>query len=831
MEGYGRTNPNKEYFDKNHSVMLNQLESLVSEKEFKKAQQIYSRIFGEMKEVKDWAAGSSNYKRAKTRLNNYINRFVNSYKIATRSGYDVKPPFDTHSHTLYNRLRQRIAELEYGVSGKDIVKKAYDDYQKYYKNHKNPYEILHEEGHEGKFTTQFKNRKSKYRHLTSLSEFAHYILQHPDEFQLITRKRANYYVNLLESHRPPPPPLQFPPPPSPISHPSASSKPQRNLGIPFEGHFEPSHKHSRPSHPLPEPPKPVPKPKSAPKPKSPKPLTAAKLKKLQKEWLSLTKRLARYNNIRTSYLKQKKLEKEPDFYTKLGRRYSESQYEEAVQMVKKLREEIEKIDSIEGFDPPDEDSESGGLRGGSLRDILRWIYDYTQPPMSHDEFFQRARERRITDAEAQALKDELLADRRLLQAHEAYLKAERENRNKKEAIARLREQQIRSAEEYGVWEMPDQEFQEARDRYNRLAEQSAQIQAEDPDWEAVEDPQFWTSWKGTGRCHRAHRMIGGKLTSKEFQHMLKASYKPSAERENIGDYVLDNSLSTDEVAVYHNPKTGDTKVVYRGTKGLKDWANNLALVFGQYNKTDRYKRGKKIYEDVVNKYGTNQLDVLGHSQGAHLAKELGKNAKSVVTLNEAVHPFYNNEHPNQTHIRSSNDIISGLNYLNPYNWGKKYITIPSENINPREEHRPQILERLPENTILGNGRRFCMKGKGNLFGKPTKTYVDDVEKVMDVMHKDGEMRRTLFTPDGRISMIKPEIGSLFLQAQHEIVGNKDVWNATKSELIKKWISDMESILGDKISNLTKPQIREKLWKSIRTDTPQTIIHPSMNSEF
>ena len=80
-------------------------------------------------------------------------------------------------------------------------------------------------------------------------------------------------------------------------------------------------------------------------------------------------------------------------------------------------------------------------------------------------------------------------------------------------------------------------------------------------------------------------------------------------------------------------------------------------------------------------------------------------------------------------------------------------------------------------------------------------------------------------------MIKPEIGSLFLQAQHEIVGNKDVWNATKSELIKKWISDMESILGDKISNLTKPQIREKLWKSIRTDTPQTIIHPSMNSEF
>jgi len=623
-------------------------------------------------------------------------------------------PQDKETQKKLKSLRQKyenILDLQKSGSSTKLTNllssfiHQYDSFK-----HKNPYDILHEEGHEGNFTKQYKSRKSELKHL-GMKEFAQYILQHPHEFKEITRKRAQYYMNFLIKRRPKnvvlideepskvkpkrKPKFVFNdndrllfvdhPKASPLMMPQFSSKPQRPRGIPFEAHFEP----------------PIPKSKVTSKSKH-GPMTLAKLKKLQKRATQLTKEKAKIGISEIG-----KLVKE----AKMATEDRKLQIKQQVALLKSkmdlIDKELNEIYAIEGYEEPEYEEYEGGMRGGGIQDILRWIYDYTQPPMSTDEFFQRARERRITDAEAKALKDELLADRRLLQAHEAYLKAERENRNKKEAIAKLREQQIRSAQEYGVWEMPDQEFQEARDRYNRLAEESAQIQAEDADWEAVEDPQFWTSWQGRGRCHRTHRLMGGKLTAKEFQTMLKASYKPSSERENIGDYILDSSLSTDEVAVYHNPKTGDTKVVYRGTKGLRDWGNNLALVMGQYNKTDRYNRAKKIYEDVEKKYGTHQLDVLGHSQGAHLAKELGKNAKSVITLNEAVHPFYNNEHPNQTHVRSSSDIISGLNYLNPYNWGKKYITIPSENINPREEHRPAILDRLPENIILGNGRKFC----------------------------------------------------------------------------------------------------------------------------
>ena len=63
---------------------------------------------------------------------------------------------------------------------------------------RNPYFILSEKGHEGKFTSQFKARKSHLRHLKSLEQFSHYILAHPSEFNKISHQRANYYKNLIE---------------------------------------------------------------------------------------------------------------------------------------------------------------------------------------------------------------------------------------------------------------------------------------------------------------------------------------------------------------------------------------------------------------------------------------------------------------------------------------------------------------------------------------------------------------------------------------------------------------------------------------------------------
>jgi hypothetical protein len=43
----------------------------------------------------------------------------------------------------------------------------------------------------------------------------------------------------------------------------------------------------------------------------------------------------------------------------------------------------------------------------------------------------------------------------------------------------------------------------------------------------------------------------------------------------------------------------------------------------------------------------------------------------VVVLNPATHPLYAPKSKNTTVVRATNDVVSGLNKLNPFNWGKK----------------------------------------------------------------------------------------------------------------------------------------------------------------
>ncbi len=92
----------------------------------------------------------------------------------------------------------------------------------------------------------------------------------------------------------------------------------------------------------------------------------------------------------------------------------------------------------------------------------------------------------------------------------------------------------------------------------------------------------------------------------------------------IGDYALDKSISKPTGVLYHNPISGDTKVVYTGTRNLGDWVNNAAYVTGLYKHTNRYKKGKKLQQRAEAKYGTENTDTIGHSQSGILARDLGR---------------------------------------------------------------------------------------------------------------------------------------------------------------------------------------------------------------
>jgi len=192
-------------------------------------------------------------------------------------------------------------------------------------------------------------------------------------------------------------------------------------------------------------------------------------------------------------------------------------------------------------------------------------------------------------------------------------------------------------------------------------------------------------------------MKAGKRTSEEIKLFLDASYQ-NKPPEIIGDWILDKSISNKTGKVYYNPKTQEAVVAHRGTKGARDWINNLAYATGTYKHTNRYKRGKNLQDKAEAKYGKQNVSTLGHSQGAVLARELGTDTKEVINVNPAYlgEEMANNEY----NIRSSTDIVSGLYSENE----GKDIIIPSENpLDIIGEHSYNILDRLENNQLIGQG--------------------------------------------------------------------------------------------------------------------------------
>lgn len=190
---------------------------------------------------------------------------------------------------------------------------------------------------------------------------------------------------------------------------------------------------------------------------------------------------------------------------------------------------------------------------------------------------------------------------------------------------------------------------------------------------------------------------GGSLSGLELNKFIKASYAKKSDRpKQIGDYILDEQLSKSSVSIYHNPITKKAVVTHRGTSPtISDWKNNLDFIRGNYESTDRFKRSKEAQEKAEAKYGSKNIDTVGHSQGSILANKLGKNSNHIINVNPAY--ISADIGANETNIRSSGDIVSSL--LNPISSIKnlfgekksKIETIKAESYNPLKEHSSDIL--------------------------------------------------------------------------------------------------------------------------------------------
>ena len=217
--------------------------------------------------------------------------------------------------------------------------------------------------------------------------------------------------------------------------------------------------------------------------------------------------------------------------------------------------------------------------------------------------------------------------------------------------------------------------------------------------------------------NRRRPIKGGKIAVSSLGKLLNESYKSKDKTmSNIDDrYYLDPELSTNKTKVYIDKNTNDIAMVNRGTSDFKDVLSDAKLLFGY--KDARFNEPKEILNKVKQKYTDKNIDMIGHSLGATVAETLGddERVKNVITLNKPTTPkdliIKRKNVGKQYDIRTKGDLVS---VLQPFQTGQNDIVIDSQTKNPYTEHKIDVLDRLPQDQIIGTGLLKGTKGLNEL---------------------------------------------------------------------------------------------------------------------
>lgn len=230
----------------------------------------------------------------------------------------------------------------------------------------------------------------------------------------------------------------------------------------------------------------------------------------------------------------------------------------------------------------------------------------------------------------------------------------------------------------------------------------------------------------------------GKLPVRDIKDLLNASYNKNL--SSINDYILDKSLSNEYTQVYKNKNNNNAVVVHRGTKGLKDMIVDTKLLFG-FKNNSRFNDARKIQKEAEDKYGAKNVSTIGHSLGAAISEEVGRNSKEIITLNRPITPLdvlLKKKISNNTYdIRTKKDPIS---LLKPLQQGNNDITIESTSDNPLVEHSIEVLNRVPENQLIGGSELKKMKLK------ELKAYIKNLKKNKQInINITGKTKKELLS--------------------------------------------------------------------------------------
>ena len=234
--------------------------------------------------------------------------------------------------------------------------------------------------------------------------------------------------------------------------------------------------------------------------------------------------------------------------------------------------------------------------------------------------------------------------------------------------------------------------------------------------------------------NRRRPIKGGKVEIKYLNKLLNESYQSKNKTAaNIDDrYYLDPELSTDKTKVYIDKNTNDITMVNRGTSDFKDVMTDAKMLFGYNDK--RFNEPKEILGKIKQKYTDKNIDLIGHSLGAKIAETLGDDprVKNIITLNKPTTPKdliqKSKINSKQYDIRTTGDLVSALQ---PFQTGQNDIIIDSQTKNPYTEHKIDVLDRLPQDQIIGTG----MEGLNELEKYIYDLIIKEYTKIMKKKNK------------------------------------------------------------------------------------------------
>ncbi|CAL6357053.1 unnamed protein product [Bathycoccus prasinos] len=175
---------------------------------------------------------------------------------------------------------------------------------------------------------------------------------------------------------------------------------------------------------------------------------------------------------------------------------------------------------------------------------------------------------------------------------------------------------------------------------------------------------------------------------------------------DLNGFELDKELSTLDDAVLHNKLTGETVISFRGTTSniketkafLKDWEVNSKIMFNpkSVENTRRMKNAFSNTENVISKYGKDNVKVVGHSQGGYVSSSVAQKldleghhynpAISVRQINQNKKGMFFKNTTEQNIYKTHTDFASPLAYDRHI---QKNFNVNTVNYNP------EITERSP----------------------------------------------------------------------------------------------------------------------------------------